>query len=156
MYEWDGTGSPRNLTMGWTGSRSNIGPSRSSLPLECSPMSCNLHTALFYPSLSSGILSGVLEKCFNMNFMVSKRGVPRGGVKLGAMLVALNICDPLLSKLLESPKLIFCFINGNIFFISSHKSTHWDMFFNTCSMLIDVPPSSLLDPKGSNYVKERK
>jgi hypothetical protein len=39
-------------------------------------MSCNLHTALWYP-LSSGILSGVPEKCFNMYCMDSRRGVPR-------------------------------------------------------------------------------
>ncbi len=70
------TGSPRNLTMGWTGSRSNTGPSRS-FPLECSPMSCNLHTALMNPSSSSRILSGVPEMLQHVLYGFQERGALR-------------------------------------------------------------------------------
>jgi hypothetical protein len=60
----------------WSRNFSPAGPSRSSLPPEYSPMSCNLHTALSYPSSSSGIVSGVPEKCFTCTVWIPGEGSP--------------------------------------------------------------------------------
>jgi len=47
------------------------------------------------------------------------------------MHVVLSTYTPSLLKLLQSPKLCFCFIGYFIFFVTSHKFAHWNMFFNT-------------------------
>jgi hypothetical protein len=40
-------------------------------------------------------------------------------------------CTPSLLKFVDSPKLTFLSIIGDVFFISSHRSSHWNMSFKT-------------------------
>jgi hypothetical protein len=58
------------------------------------------------------------------SFALLQPGCCEGGVTLGVMHVVLSTYTPSLVKLLQSPKLCFCFIGDFIFFVTSDKFAH--------------------------------